>query len=52
MPLPRYEKEREEYAGRRFSRAYMIAFAIAALIGLVLGAIWVAAGLWHFHGPR
>jgi hypothetical protein len=52
MPLPRYEKEREWYASRRFSRAILMAFAIAALVGLIIGAIWVVAGIWHFHGPR
>ena len=30
-------------------RGYLIAVGIAALIGLVIGIIWVIAGLLHFH---
>jgi hypothetical protein len=32
-----------------FARWYVLAFGIAAAIGLVCGVIAVAAGLWHFH---
>lgn len=32
-----------------FIRAYAMAFGIAALIGLVIGVVWVIAGLLHFH---
>jgi hypothetical protein len=27
-------------------------FGIAALVGLVIGIIWVMAGVLNFHGPR
>jgi len=26
-----------------------VAFGVAALIGLVIGIVWVIAGLLHFH---
>lgn len=52
MPRTRYEREQDRYAGPKFRRAYLIAFLAAALIGVVIGAIWVISGLWHFHGPR
>ena len=34
---------------RTFTRRYLAAFGTAALIGLVLGVIWVIAGILHFH---
>ena len=42
-------REFEGTASRTFTRWYLIAFGTAALIGLVLGVIWILAGLWHFH---
>ena len=32
-----------------FLRTYLIAFGIAALIGLCIGVIWVVAGILRFH---
>ena len=32
-----------------FVRSYVTAFGVAALIGLVIGIVWVIAGLLHFH---
>lgn len=32
-----------------FVRSYVRAFGVAALIGLVIGMVWVIAGLLHFH---
>ena len=49
MPLPRYEIERQRLAGPRFTRAFLLAFGVAALIGLGLGILWVIAGLLNFH---
>ena len=49
MPVPRYERELDEFAGPRFTRLFLIAFGVAALIGLVIGVIWTIAGLLHFH---
>ena len=49
MPIPRYEREIDEIAGPRFTRLFFMAFGTAALIGLVLGVIWVIAGILHFH---
>ena len=43
------EIEKEETAGPKFSRLFVGAFAVAALIGVVLGLVWTIAGLWHFH---
>ena len=51
MPIPRYEREEEETAGPRFTRAVLTAFGIAALIGLLLGLIWVIAGVLGFDRP-
>jgi len=41
------EREREDTAGPAFQR-----FAIAAIIGLLLGIVWTIAGLWHFYVSR
>ena len=49
MPLPRYEIERQRQAGPRFTRAFFLAFGVAALIGLGIGILWVIAGLLNFH---
>jgi len=49
MPVPNYEREIDELAGPRFTRLFFVALGTAALIGLVLGVIWVIAGLLHFH---
>ena len=32
-----------------FLRTYLVAFGIAALIGLGIGVVWVLAGIVHFH---
>ena len=34
---------------RYLGRPYLVLLGFAALIGLVLGAIWVVAGILHFH---
>jgi len=52
MPIPRYERELEEAAGPRFRRVFLMAFGVAVLIGLLVGVIWVIAGLLHFHVLR
>ena len=36
-------------ASRTFSRAFLLAFGLAALIGLGLGVLWIIAGLLNFH---
>ena len=36
-------------ASRAFTRAFLLAFGIAALIGLGIGVVWVIAGLLTFH---
>lgn len=43
------EREREETAGPAFTRLFLWAFAVAAVLGLILGIVWTAAGLWHHH---
>ena len=48
----RDEREREETASPAFRRMFLSAFAIAAIIGLLLGIIWTIAGLWHAHMSR
>ena len=52
MPIPRYERELEAGAGPRFRRIYLTAIGVAALVGLLLGIIWVIAGLLSFHVLR
>ena len=49
MPIPRYEREQQNIASRRFGRGVVRLYAIAALIGLIVGVIWVVTGLLHFH---
>jgi hypothetical protein len=36
-------------ASRAFTSTFLLAFAIAALIGLGIGIVWVIAGLLNFH---
>jgi hypothetical protein len=49
MPWLRDEREFQATASRGFTRLYVTAFGIAALIGLVIGIMWVVAGILHFH---
>jgi hypothetical protein len=49
MPIPRYEREQQQIASRPFTRAVLKLYGIGALIGLLLGLLWVVAGLLHFH---
>lgn len=49
MALPRYERIRQRGAGPRTRRAFFMLIGIAALIGLLIGVIWVVAGLLNFH---
>ena len=49
---PADEREREEAAGPGFRRLFLRAFALAAIIGLLLGIVWSIAALWHFHVSR
>jgi hypothetical protein len=44
------ERDREEAAGPSFRRLFLLAFGVAAVIGLLIGIVWTVAGLWHFHG--
>lgn len=50
-PLPRYERELDERGGPKFARAVLIAFGVAAAIGLGIGLVWVAAGLIRQYTP-
>ena len=36
-------------ASRAFTRAFLLAFGIVALIGLGIGVVWVIAGVLNFH---
>jgi hypothetical protein len=45
----RYQRELDTTAGPTFTRWYLTVFAIAALIGLLVGIGWVVAGLLQFH---
>lgn len=43
------DREIDRTSSKRFTRLYLIGFGIAALIGLVIGVVWVIAGLLRFH---
>lgn len=45
----RDERELDRTASRAFTRLYLRAIGVAALIGLVIGVVWVIAGLLRFH---
>lgn len=49
MRISRYEREREQMAGPRVARFFLTAYGVAALIGLLVGIMWVIAGILHFH---
>ena len=49
MAYMRGTRERENIASKRFTRYYLTAFVIAALVGLAIGVAWTIAGLLHFH---
>ena len=44
----RYQRELDTTAGPRFTRWYLTVLGAAALVGLVVGVLWVLAGLIHF----
>ena len=48
----RYQRYRDSLASPRFQRTYFKLFGIAALIGLLIGLVWVIAGLLNFHVLR
>ena len=48
----RDQREIDTTASRTFTRWYLIAFGIAALVGLGVGILWVIAGLLNFHVLR
>lgn len=52
MAISRYQRELERTAGPRFTRAYLKAFGIAALLGLLVGVVWVIAALIHYYVLR
>ena len=52
MKLFPSERELARRHWRYFGRPYLMLFAIAALIGLLIGIGWVIAGLLHFHVLR
>lgn len=49
MPWKRDERESQTTASRGFARLYLIAFGVAALIGLLVGVFWTISGILHFH---
>jgi hypothetical protein len=46
------QREIDATASKTFTRWFLIAFGIAALLGLSLGLVWVIAGLLNFHFLR
>jgi hypothetical protein len=52
MPsLSPQQREIDSTASRAFTRLFLIAFGVAAAIGLGAGVVWVIAGLLS-HGNR
>lgn len=50
MALRRRAHERPLVGGGPvFRRLFLVAFGTAALIGLLIGILWVLAGILHFH---
>jgi hypothetical protein len=49
MAYMRETRELESIASKKFSRLFILAFGIAALLGLAIGAVWVIAAILHFH---
>ena len=49
MPYMRHTRELDRLASKTFSRFYLKALVVAALIGVALGVAWTIAGLLHFH---
>ena len=47
MSIPRHEREEQNIAGKRFTRGLLTLYMIAAVVGLIIGVIWVAAGILH-----
>jgi len=43
------ERELARRHWRYFGRPYLTIVGIAALIGRMLGVVWVIAGILHFH---
>jgi hypothetical protein len=42
-----HERDIDRTASRRFARWYLVGIGIFALIGLLIGLLWIAAGLWQ-----
>ncbi len=49
MAYQRNHPDRLQIAGPKTSRVILKMFGIAAVVGLVIGVVWVIAGLLHFH---
>lgn len=52
MPIPRYEREQQNIASRRFTRGVVRLYLIGAAIGLLLGVIAVIVGILRYHPLR
>ena len=48
----RQDREIDATATRKEGRIFLTALGVAALIGLLIGIIWVIAGLLHFQVLR
>ena len=48
----REQREIDATASRAFTRVFVLAFGIAALIGLGIGVVWVIAGLLNANALR
>jgi hypothetical protein len=40
----------EQVASRRFTRWYLIGIVVSAVIGALIGLVWIAVGLWQNAG--
>ena len=49
MPISQHQREQERIAGPRLTRGLATFYLIGAAIGLLIGIVWVIAGILHFH---
>ena len=49
MSISRYQRERERIAGPKFTRGVVRLYLFGAVVGLILGVIWVIVGLLRYH---
>jgi len=49
MAISRYQRERERIAGPTVTRVVVTLYLIGAAVGLVIGVVWIIAGILRYH---